>query len=107
MALGAKGAGVVAMVIGSGARLVVFGTAIGVPAAWFTSRGVESMLVGLTPADPAALRRRGGAAGACCPAVPPPFPRDGPPGSIRWRRCGTNERQARYDRQGGSRGREK
>ena len=52
MALGARGARVVAMVLASGARLVVVGIALGLPAAWITSRAVESMLFGLNPTDP-------------------------------------------------------
>jgi putative ABC transport system permease protein len=33
----------------------LIGIALGLPAAWAASRWVESMLFGLTPADPAAL----------------------------------------------------
>jgi predicted permease len=52
MALGAQGPRVVAMVLGSGARLVIIGIALGLPAAWAASRSVGSMLFGLTPTDP-------------------------------------------------------
>ena len=46
---------VVALVLGSGARLVLIGITLGLPAAWAASRWVESMLFGLTPTDPATL----------------------------------------------------
>lgn len=55
MALGAPGTRVVALVLKGGARLVLIGIALGLPAAWAASRGVESMLFGLTPTDPAAI----------------------------------------------------
>jgi predicted permease len=55
MALGAQGARVVALVLKGGARLVVIGIALGLPAAWAASRWVESLLFGLTPTDPAAI----------------------------------------------------
>jgi ABC-type antimicrobial peptide transport system permease subunit len=55
MALGAQGSRVVALVLKGGARLVLVGIALGLPAAWAASRWVESMLFGLTPTDPAAL----------------------------------------------------
>jgi ABC-type lipoprotein release transport system permease subunit len=38
-----------------GARLVLIGIALGLPAAWAASRWVESMLFGVTPTDPAAI----------------------------------------------------
>jgi putative ABC transport system permease protein len=55
MALGAQGTRVVALVLKGGARLVLIGVALGLPAAWAASRWVESMLFGLTPTDPAAI----------------------------------------------------
>jgi putative ABC transport system permease protein len=55
MALGAQGTRVVALVLKGGARLVVIGIALGLPAAWAGSRWVESMLFGLTPTDPIAM----------------------------------------------------
>jgi predicted permease len=55
MALGAQGTRVVALVLKRGARLVLIGIALGLPAAWAASRWVESMLFGLTPADPVAI----------------------------------------------------
>jgi ABC-type antimicrobial peptide transport system permease subunit len=55
MALGAQGRRVVALVLKGGARLVVIGIALGLPAAWAASRWVESLLFGLTPTDPAAI----------------------------------------------------
>jgi ABC-type antimicrobial peptide transport system permease subunit len=54
MALGAPRKRVVALVLSGSARLVVIGIAFGLPAAWATSRWMESMLFGLTPTDPAA-----------------------------------------------------
>ncbi len=55
MALGAQGPRVVALVLKNGARLVLIGIVLGLPAAWAASRWVESMLFGLTPTDPAAI----------------------------------------------------
>jgi putative ABC transport system permease protein len=55
MALGAQGTRVVALVLKRSARLVLIGIALGLPAAWAASRWVESMLFGLTPADPVAI----------------------------------------------------
>jgi ABC-type antimicrobial peptide transport system permease subunit len=55
MALGAPGARVAALVLTRGARLVLIGIALGLPAAWAACRWVESMLFGLTPADPVAI----------------------------------------------------
>jgi len=55
MALGAQGTRVIALVLKSGARLVLIGIALGLPAAWAASRWVESMLFGLTPTDPVAI----------------------------------------------------
>ncbi len=55
MALGAQGTRVVTLVLKRGARLVLIGIALGLPAAWAASRWVESMLFGLTPADPVAI----------------------------------------------------
>jgi predicted permease len=55
MALGAQGTRVVALVLKGGARLVLIGIALGLPAAWAAARWVESMLFGLTPTDPAAI----------------------------------------------------
>ncbi len=55
MALGAQGRRVVVMVLTSGARLVLIGIALGLPAAWAASRSVGSMLFGLTPTDPATI----------------------------------------------------
>jgi putative ABC transport system permease protein len=52
MALGAEAAGVVGLVLLSGARLVGVGLLLGYPAAWAASRSVQSMLFGVAPADP-------------------------------------------------------
>jgi len=55
MALGAQAPRVVSQVVGGGARLVLAGIALGVPIVWLTSRGIESLLYGLTPTDPITL----------------------------------------------------
>jgi ABC-type antimicrobial peptide transport system permease subunit len=55
MALGAEATRVVAMILTRGARLVLIGIAVGLPAAWASSRWIESMLFGLTPTDPAVV----------------------------------------------------
>jgi predicted permease len=51
IALGATGAGVVALVVRHGVRLLLVGVAVGYPAAWIASRSVSSMLFGVQPAD--------------------------------------------------------
>jgi ABC-type antimicrobial peptide transport system permease subunit len=55
MALGAQRARVVAQILGGGTRLVAIGIALGLPAAWWASQWVESMLFGLTGTDPAVM----------------------------------------------------
>jgi len=55
MAMGAQRTQVVAMVLSDAARLVVLGIAAGLPAAFAGTRGVQSMLFGLKPTDPAAI----------------------------------------------------
>ncbi len=55
MALGAQRKGVVSLILKGGIRLVLIGIALGVPAAWLSSRWVASMLFGLTPTDPSTL----------------------------------------------------
>jgi hypothetical protein len=55
LALGARRPQIVALVLGSGARLVVGGLAIGLPLVWAASQWVESMLFGLSPRDPATM----------------------------------------------------
>jgi ABC-type antimicrobial peptide transport system permease subunit len=55
LALGAQQKQILAMLVGSGARLALSGLAIGVALAlWFT-RGVASLLYGITPHDPLTL----------------------------------------------------
>jgi predicted permease len=51
MALGAERADVLRMVIRDALRLLGWGVALGLPAAWAASRWVSSMLFGLTPMD--------------------------------------------------------
>jgi putative ABC transport system permease protein len=55
MALGARRSRVIRMEIGSAVRLVALGIALGLPAAWAASDWVQSMLFGLTRADPATI----------------------------------------------------
>jgi predicted permease len=55
MALGSPRTRVVRLVLARGARLVLVGIAVGLPAGWAASLWVESMLFGLTPTDPAAV----------------------------------------------------
>jgi predicted permease len=55
MALGAQRSWVVGMEVRSACRLVALGMAVGLPAAWLASRWVQSMLFGVTPADPATI----------------------------------------------------
>lgn len=55
IALGAEARWMVALVLKSGARLVLIGIACGLPIAWVVSRSVASMLFGLTPTDPAVI----------------------------------------------------
>jgi ABC-type antimicrobial peptide transport system permease subunit len=55
MALGARGNEVVALVLGNALRLILIGVALGLPAALAASRGVKSILFGLTPTDPVAI----------------------------------------------------
>jgi ABC-type antimicrobial peptide transport system permease subunit len=52
MALGSTRRSVVALVLSGGFRLVLAGIAVGLPAAWAASRGVESLLFGVTRMDP-------------------------------------------------------
>jgi ABC-type antimicrobial peptide transport system permease subunit len=52
MALGAQRGRVVTLVLTGAVRLVAIGVLLGLPAAWAASRGVQSMLFGLNPADP-------------------------------------------------------
>jgi predicted permease len=54
MALGAQPRHVVGRVLGSSLRLVLSGIALGVPATWGASRGIESMMFGVSPTDPSA-----------------------------------------------------
>lgn len=53
MALGARPAQVLGMILRESCALVALGTALGLAAAWLASRAVGSLLYGLTPTDPA------------------------------------------------------
>ena len=55
MALGAQPRGVLWMIAGRALRLVAVGVALGLPAAWVSSRWLRSMLFGLTPTDPGVI----------------------------------------------------
>ena len=55
MALGARQARVIRLVLASAWWPLAAGLALGVPAAWMATRWIESMLFGLTPADPATI----------------------------------------------------
>jgi putative ABC transport system permease protein len=55
VALGASPGGVVRLVLAQGVRLAAAGGAVGVPAAIATSRLLTSLLVGVSPRDPAVL----------------------------------------------------
>jgi putative ABC transport system permease protein len=53
MALGARSSQVLGLVVGQGLRLVAIGMAIGIPAALFGTRVLDSLLAGIGPRDPA------------------------------------------------------
>ncbi len=55
MALGAKPAGVIALILRAARVPLLAGIAIGLPAAWALSRLFASLLFGLTPTDPIAI----------------------------------------------------
>ena len=65
MALGSQASRVVGLVLGSGTRLVLAGIVLGLPAAWAASRAIESLLFGLTPADPIVAAGAIGVLGLC------------------------------------------
>lgn len=55
MALGAERGRVLRLVMGEGARLILLGVLIGVPATWFAGRGLSAVLVDVSPTDPLTL----------------------------------------------------
>lgn len=55
IALGAQQRGVQWMIVRRALRLLIAGAALGVPAAWVVLRWLQSMLFGLTPADPSVI----------------------------------------------------
>lgn len=55
LALGADHGRVLRLVLGEGARLILVGVLIGVPATWFAGRAISGVLVGVSPTDPATL----------------------------------------------------
>jgi predicted permease len=69
LALGAQPAAVHTMVVAGALRPVVIGLALGLPAAWMASRGVQSLLFGLSPNDPLTMLGSAAALAACGIAV--------------------------------------
>ena len=55
MALGAQRRQVVWMIIAGALRLMTIGIALGLPAAWWASRLISTMLYGLKPTDPVTI----------------------------------------------------
>src|SRR6266545_2376730 len=55
MALGAERRGVIALVLRSARWPLTAGVVIGLPVAWASSRGIQSLLFGLKPTDPVAI----------------------------------------------------
>jgi putative ABC transport system permease protein len=55
LALGADHRGVLRLMLGEGARLVLLGLAIGVPGVWAAGRLIDGVLVGVSPLDPVTL----------------------------------------------------
>jgi len=53
MALGARAADVLCMVIGEGLMLATLGVAVGLSGALWVTEGLSSLLFGVTPTDPA------------------------------------------------------
>jgi len=53
MALGARAADVLCMVIGEGLMLATLGVAVGLLGALWVTEGLSSLLFGVTPTDPA------------------------------------------------------
>jgi predicted permease len=55
MALGAERARVLRLMLRHAVHLLIFGIALGLPAAWLASRWIATLLFGLTPTDPATI----------------------------------------------------
>lgn len=55
LALGAEHGRVLRLVIGEGARLILMGVLLGVPATWLAGQALSGVLVGVSPADPVTL----------------------------------------------------
>jgi putative ABC transport system permease protein len=55
LALGAQHGRVLRLVMGEGARLILLGVLIGVPATYFAGRAIAGILVGVRPSDPVTL----------------------------------------------------
>jgi ABC-type antimicrobial peptide transport system permease subunit len=71
MALGASTGSVLRGVAVGGQKLVAIGLAIGLAAAWALSRGMETQLYGVAPADPSSFAAAAGVLAvvgflACC-----------------------------------------
>jgi len=90
MALGANQRQVLQLIIRQGMQISLTGVFVGLLAAWGLTRMMTHMLVGISASDPVLyvevailfLSSRYWLA---------TFPRGAPPGSIPWRRCGTNK----------------
>jgi putative ABC transport system permease protein len=55
LALGARPARVMRMIVGSALRMVAIGVIAGLPIAWFASRLITRLVFGVTPTDPATI----------------------------------------------------
>ena len=55
LALGARPARVVRMVLGNALRMVGLGVIIGLPLAWMASRAIARLMYGVTPTDPVTI----------------------------------------------------
>jgi hypothetical protein len=89
IALGARGAQVLAQVMGEGLSLVGCGLMAGVMASWWTTRLMQKLLYGVKPTDLATFAVVAGAlllAGAAACYIPARVLRV----STRWKRCASN-----------------
>jgi putative ABC transport system permease protein len=55
LALGADHRGVLRLVVGEGARLVLLGIAVGIPGIYLSARAIRGVLIGVSPFDPVTL----------------------------------------------------
>ena len=86
MALGSQRAGIVRLILESGAKLAAFGCVLGLAGAAADSTLLRSLLFGVSPFDPLVLTLA--ALGCCCwPWPPPRYRRSAPPPLIPCRHC--------------------